>query len=163
GGDARLLLVVGDAGIGKTRLVAEAMRRAAAEGMMPLQGGCLPLGEKLPLLPVREALGGLGRVEDGRALEAALAAAPRFARAEIQRLLPQLGDGGGDAGVRGEAWRRDRLFAAVAEVLAAVAGSCPAVLVVEDVHWADSATLDLLTFLSGVGRGSVVVVVTCRS
>jgi DNA-binding CsgD family transcriptional regulator/tetratricopeptide (TPR) repeat protein len=59
--------------------------------------------------------------------------------------------------------RRDRLFAAVAEVLAAVAGRCPAVLVVEDVHWADSATLDLLTFLSGAGRGSVVLVVTCRS
>jgi predicted ATPase len=57
-GDARLLLLgVGDAGIGKTRLVGQAVRLAAAEGMLPLWGGCLPLAEKLPLLPVREAAG----------------------------------------------------------------------------------------------------------
>jgi ATP/maltotriose-dependent transcriptional regulator MalT len=163
GGDARLLLVAGDAGVGKTRLVAEAMRLAGAEGTLRLWGGCLPLAEKLPLLPVREALGGLARVEGGRVLEAALAAAPRFASAEMQRLLPELGDGVGEGDVRGEAWRRDRLFAAVGEVLAAVAGRCPVGLVVEDVHWADGATLDLLTFLARAGRGSVVLLVTCRS
>jgi len=163
GGDARLLLVVGDAGVGKTRLVAEGMRPAAAAGTVPLWGGCLPLAEKLPLLPVREALGELRRVEGGRVLEAALAVAPRFVRAEVGRLLPQLGDGEGEEGVRGEAWRRDRLFAAVAELLAAVAGRCPVGLVVEDVHWADSATLDLLTFLARAGRRSVALVVTCRS
>jgi AAA ATPase domain len=138
------------------------MRLAAAEGVMALWGGCLPLAEKLPLLPVREALGELARLDDGRVLEAALAAAPPFVAAEVRRLVPQLGDGGGEEGVRGEAWR-DRLFAAVGELLAAVAGRCPVGLVVEDVHWADSATLDLLTFLARAGRGSVVLVVTCRS
>jgi len=162
-GDARLLLVAGDAGIGKTKLVAEAIRLAAAEGMVPLFGGCLPLAETLPLLPVREALGDLARLEGGRVLEAALGTAPRFVRAEVQRLLPQLGDGDREEGVRGEAWRRDQLFAAVAELLAAVAGPRPVGLVVEDVHWADSATLDLLTFLARAVRGSVTLVVTCRS
>lgn len=58
GGDARLLLVMGDAGVGKTRLVGEGMRRAAAGGMAWIWGGCLPLAEKLPLLPVADALGG---------------------------------------------------------------------------------------------------------
>jgi hypothetical protein len=60
GGDARLVLVAGDAGVGKTRLVAEAMRLAAAEGILRLWGGCLPLAEKLPLLPVREEAGWAG-------------------------------------------------------------------------------------------------------
>jgi DNA-binding CsgD family transcriptional regulator len=161
-GDVRLLLVVGDAGMGKTRLVAESMRLAAAGRTVPLWGGCLPLAEKLPLLPIREALDDLRRFEDGSVLEMALGTAPPFVRGEMGRLLPQLGDGEGDAGVRGEAWRRDRLFAAVAELLAAVAGRCQLALVVEDVQWADSATLDLVTFLARAGRGSVVLVVTCR-
>src|SRR6478609_8461612 len=52
GGEARLLLVVGDAGVGKTRLVTEGMRRTAADGVVSVWGGCLPLREALPLLPV---------------------------------------------------------------------------------------------------------------
>ena len=54
---ARLLLVVGDAGVGKTRFAGEGMRRAAAGGMVPVWGGCLPLAEKLPLLPVAGGAG----------------------------------------------------------------------------------------------------------
>src|SRR5262249_38773376 len=94
------------------------MRLAAAAGTVPLWGGCLPLAEKLPLLPVREALGELRRVEGGRVLEAALAVAPRFVRAEVGRLFPQLGDGEGEEGVRGEAWRRDRVVGGGARPLA---------------------------------------------
>ena len=55
GGDTRLLLVAGDAGVGKTRLVGEGMRRAAADGMVSVLGGGLPLAGELPLLPVAEA------------------------------------------------------------------------------------------------------------
>jgi ATP-dependent Clp protease ATP-binding subunit ClpA len=55
GGDARM--VVGDAGVGKTRFVAEGMARAAAEGMPSVSGACRPLAEKLPLLPMAEAVG----------------------------------------------------------------------------------------------------------
>ena len=86
-------------------------------------------------------------------------------RDEVGRLLPQLGPGGGPgAGGRDEGWRRERLFSAVADLLGAVAGESGAGLVVEDVHWADSATLDFLTFLARGGhRGAVTVVATCRS
>ena len=62
-------------------------------------------------------------------------------------------------------WSRERLFAGVAEVLVVVAGESPSGLglVVEDVHWADSETLDFLTFLVRAGRrGPVRVVATCR-
>src|SRR5215472_14802218 len=65
-------------------------------------------------------------------------------------------------GGRGEGWRRERLFAGVAESLSALAQRCGLVLVIEDVHWADSATLDFLTFLARAGGGPLTVVATCR-
>jgi predicted ATPase len=63
-----------------------------------------------------------------------------------------------------EEWRHERLFAAMAEVLGGVARRFAVVLLVEDVHWADPTTLDLLTYLTRAGReSSVSLVVTCRS
>jgi DNA-binding CsgD family transcriptional regulator len=166
-GDARLVLVVGDAGMGKTRFVAEGMARAAAGGVVMVRGECLPLAETLPLLPVAAAVGELARMDGGALLEAGLAAAPGYVRGEVGRLVPGLSPGGepGLAGGRDEGWQRQRLFAGVAELLAAVADAAGGRvgLVAEDVHWADGATLDLLTFLTRAGsRGAVSVVVTCR-
>jgi predicted ATPase len=164
GGDARLLLAMGDAGVGKTRLVAEGLRRAAAGGLIVAVGGCLPLAEKLPLLPVADALAELGRLEQGRMLEAALGLTPPYVRVEVARLLPQLGSAEQAPGERAEDWRQERLFTAIAELLEAAAARTGLCLVVEDVHWADTATLDFLTFLVRAGHGSAVtVVVTCRS
>jgi DNA-binding CsgD family transcriptional regulator len=160
---ARLVLVVGDAGIGKTRFVGEGLAQAAAGGMSVISGGCLPLAEKLSLLPVADALDGLTRLDGGALFEAALAAAPDYVRPEVARLLPRLG---GEASAVGpvEGWRHERLFVAVAELLGGVARRAPLGLLVEDVHWADGATLDFLTYLVRVGRGDAVsVVVTCRS
>src|SRR6516165_3572145 len=166
GGDARLVLVVGDAGVGKTRLVEEGMARAALAGMVMVRGECLPLAGTLPLLPVADALGELGRLEGGRLLAAALDAAPEYVPAEVGRLLPGAGPrGGAVGGGRDDDWGRERLFAAVAELLAAAAGRAGSGvgLVVEDVHWADAATLDCLTFLGRAGRPEPVrVVATCR-
>ena len=163
GGDARLVLVVGDAGVGKTRFVGEGMRRAPG-GMAWISGGCLPLAEKLPLLPVADALGELSRLDGGGLLEAALGLTPRYVRAEVERLLPQLGTAEPGKGSRGEGGQRERLLSAVAELLGAVAGRCGLAMVIEDVHWADSATLDCLMYLARAGRGdALTVVVTCRS
>ena len=67
-----------------------------------------------------DALGELYRVDGGELLEAALAATPRYVRIEVERLLPQLGSGAAEPSGRGESGQRDRLFAAVAELLSAV-------------------------------------------
>jgi tetratricopeptide (TPR) repeat protein len=164
GGDTRLVLVVGDAGIGKTRFAAEGMRLAAAGGLVSVWGGCLPLADKLSLLPMAEALGELATLDSGSLLATALNMAPPYVRGEVGRLVPQLGSGELATGPRGEGWRRDRLFTAVAELLGAAARRSGLGVVIEDVHWADRETLDLLTFLVRAGRDSGVrVVVTCRS
>jgi predicted ATPase len=92
---ARLVLVVGDAGIGKTRFVAEGLARACAGGMVAVGGGCLPLAEKLPLLPIADALSELTRLGGGAQFEAALDAAPAFVRPGVARLLPKLAAGAG--------------------------------------------------------------------
>jgi predicted ATPase len=164
GGDTRLLLVVGDAGVGKTRFAGEGMRQSAAGRMVWVSGGCLPLAGELPLLPIADALGELSRLEGGGLLDVALGTVPPYVRAEVGRLLPQLGAGEPGPGGRAEGWQRERLFSAVAELLDAVTRECGLGVVIEDVHWADGATLDCLTYLARAGRGGgLTVVVTCRS
>ena len=164
GGDARLLLVMGDAGVGKTRLVTEGMRRVAADGVVAVWGGCLPMRETLPLLPVADALAELSRVDGGELLDAALAVTPRYVGSEVERLVPRLGSGAAEPSRQVESGQRERLFAAIAELLGAVAQRGRVVLVVEDVHWADAATLDCLTFLTRARPDvALPVVVTCRS
>ena len=165
--DFRLVLVAGDAGVGKTQFLETGIARAGAAGMVLLRGECLPLAHTLPLLPVAEALGELGKLDDGGLLAAALDDTPAYVRAEVGRLLPGIGTGGGAVpDARGGEWSRERLFAGLAELLAAVAARFVrgAGLVIEDVHWADSATLDCLTYLARAARqGGVRVVATCRT
>jgi DNA-binding CsgD family transcriptional regulator/tetratricopeptide (TPR) repeat protein len=162
GGDVRLFLITGDAGVGKTRLVTEGMARLA-DGAIAVWGGCLPMRETLPLLPLADALGELSRVDRGGVLESALTAAPGYVRGEVARLLPELGLGAAES-ADPAGGQRDRLFAAIADLLGVVARRRRIVLVVEDVHCADAATLDCLTFLTRArSNAAVPVVVTCRS
>jgi DNA-binding CsgD family transcriptional regulator/tetratricopeptide (TPR) repeat protein len=162
-GDDRLLLVMGDAGVGKTRLVTEGMRRLASEGVVAVWGGCLPMRETLPLLPLADALGELSKIDRGDVLDSALAVAPRYVREELARLLPELGSESAEP-VRAESGLRERLFAAISDLFGAAARRRQVAMVVEDVHWADAATLDCLTFLTRARRDrALLVVVTCRS
>ncbi len=114
-------------------------------------GACLPLAEKLPFLPVAEALDALSRIEDGALLAGALAVIPAYAQAEAARLLPHLEAADALPGAKPAAGQRERMFSGVAELLAAVARRSGLAVVIEDVHWADGATLDFLTFLARAG------------
>src|SRR5271166_5083219 len=158
-GQAVVALIGGDAGVGKTRLVAEMTRLAAARGFTVLSGRCAELGESVPYLPMADALRGATRTP---------AAAPGLAdalasRPLLGRLLPESGTaaaGGGD----GDGMGRQRMFGAVLGLLAELAAAAPVLLVFEDLHWADASTRDLLTFLSRVlGTERVVIAGTYRT
>lgn len=98
-------------------------------------------------------------------LETALGQLPGYVRAELARLVPGLADAAAVGGRgQGEGWERERLFTAVGDVLLQVAQRSRVVFLVEDVHWVDGATLDLLTYLRAATRGSTLsLVVTCRT
>ena len=152
------VVVAGEAGVGKTRLVAELLHDAADGGVVALTGGCLDVGDGvLAYAPLVEALRQLARVLEPGELERVLGGA----RAELARLVPELGGpaAGGQAAVLAPA----RLFELLLGVLHRLAGRGPLLLVVEDLHWADQSTRDLLGFLVRNLRGGVALVATYRS
>jgi DNA-binding CsgD family transcriptional regulator/tetratricopeptide (TPR) repeat protein len=156
-GEPSLVLVGGDAGIGKTRLLGEFV--AGARDALVLSGGCLDLGEAaLPYAPVVEALRALSRQLGPQRLRT-LVTGPRR---ELVRLLP--GIEVERAVPSGEAAGQARLFEAVLSTLEALGKERPVVLAVEDLHWADRSTLALLEFLArNLGRGRVLLVATYRT
>ena len=148
-------LVSGDAGMGKTRLVAE-LATVAAGGFMVLSGRCAELGDSVPYLPLADALRSADHAAP--ALADAIAARP-----VLGLLLP---DQGAAEPAPGEAagMAQQRLFGAVLGMLAELAERTPVLLILEDMHWADRSTRDLLTFLSRVlHRERVAVVATYRT
>ena len=164
-GEPRFVVVRGEAGIGKTRLVREACDIARAEGALVLLGECLDIGPAgLPYLPVAEALRGLARQLDPAALEQAVGPGRRELAAVVPELSPEAPDVPADhsAGVP-SGLGQARLFERVLGLLRTLAQSSPVALVIEDVHWIDRATRDLLTFLSrNLTDERLTVVLTCR-
>lgn len=137
-GTAGAVLIAGDAGVGKTRVLDEVAARAAHAGMTVLTGHCVDLGDVgLPYLPFTEILGVLA---DDERFAAALAAHPA-----VDRLLGAGSDAARDAG------GRLRLFEGIAGLLADLSDIAPLLLVLEDLHWADQSSRDLLRFLLSRG------------
>jgi DNA-binding CsgD family transcriptional regulator/tetratricopeptide (TPR) repeat protein len=158
-GEPVVVLVGGEAGVGKTRLVVELTARCAAGGIQVLAGGCVPVGDgALPYAPIVEALRAL-LAEVGAATVRELVG-PSWP--ELARLLPALGepDRSSPPGQAAQA----RLFELLLGLLGRLADRAPLVLVIEDVHWADQSTRDLLAFLvRNLRRERVLLVVTYRS
>ena len=155
------VLIGGEAGVGKSRLAGEFGARARAAGAVRiLSGYCLDLSaEGLPFAPftgvLRELVHELGA--DGLA-----ALLPGQGTRDLARLLPELGEPG-IQGDPGEA--RARMFEEVLVLLEHLAEAGPVVLVIEDAHWSDRSTRDLLAFLIGNQHvlAGVLIVVTFRS
>jgi DNA-binding CsgD family transcriptional regulator len=140
-GQPIVMLVSGDAGVGKTALLAELAGEATERAFTILWGRCAELADTVPYLPLADAL----RSAPGGRLADALATRP-----VLTRLLPdreitrQPGDLPGLA--------QQQLFGAVVGMLTELAEAQPVLLVLEDLHWADRSTRDLVTFLSRVLR-----------
>jgi DNA-binding CsgD family transcriptional regulator/tetratricopeptide (TPR) repeat protein len=158
-GDPAALLVGGDSGVGKSRLVGEFAKRADAAGARVLTGDCIELGEgELPYAPVVGALRDLQRAAGTEAL--AELAGP--GRAELGRLLPEVGELA--AADPDPEFAQARLFEVLLALLGRLGEQAPLVLVIEDLHWADRSTRDFLAFLLRAARRErLALIATYRS
>ncbi len=163
GGQPQAVLVVGEAGIGKTRLATEFVAWASAQGADVMRGHALDMGGRLPYRTLVEAL--RERLEAENAPEDLL---EDVWLAELSRLLPELRVRYPDLPVptEDELTAKGRLFEAVARLFGALARRAPLVLLLEDLHWVGGSSLDLLRYLghSWKEHGSrVLLLLTVRS
>ena len=167
-GQPGLVIVLGEAGIGKTALAGASMDLAVRSGGLVLAGACLDIGEQgLPYLPVAEALRRLARATAADELDALLGSA----RGDFAALAPLLSrDPGGELvappapGTDGPSGASQaRLFEQFLGLLARLSARGLVFLVIEDVQWVDRATRDLVTFLvRNMTTERVVAMLTCR-
>ena len=158
-GVPRLCLLTGEAGIGKSRLIAELAQQVAAAGAPVLYGACVE-SPRPPYGPFVDAISldlrGLDPVAAGRRLGTAAG--------ELSRIVPELRDRFGTAAhVSGESpvGEQMRLFGAVGDYLQHAAQP-RALVVIEDIHWAASGTLALLAHIVRTAGGSILLVVSSR-
>src|SRR5947199_2164883 len=163
GGQPQAVLVVGEAGIGKTRLASEFVAWAQAQGALVLSGRAFEMGGRLPYQPLVEAL--RSRLEEENAPEDLL---DDVWLAELSRLLPELRGRYPDlpAPTEDELMAKMRLFEAVARLFDALARSAPLVLLLDDLQWVDGPSLELLRYLGRHWKGhdsQVLLLGTVRS
>ena len=160
-------LIGGEAGIGKTRLTRELAALADGQGCCVLTGQCVELGgDGLPLAPLVDALRTLARsLPPGVLADVLGPAAPA-----LSRLLPELAAAGAaprsaPAGLMAsEDMGKAQLLEHVLGTFDRLSGLRPVLLVVEDLHWADRSTLDLVAFLfRSLRQSRVMITVTYRS
>jgi DNA-binding CsgD family transcriptional regulator/tetratricopeptide (TPR) repeat protein len=141
-GQGSLALVSGEAGIGKTTLVQDLVRQAEEQGAFIHTGGCYDMTTSPPYGPWVEIISNFPETGD------------------FPRVPDPLRAGGGMAGIDSQA----ELFDLVARFLRDTARVCPLVLLVEDIHWADSGSVDLLRFLArALSDVPVLLIATYRS
>jgi class 3 adenylate cyclase len=150
GGEPQLVTVVGEPGIGKSRLIREVIAHETG-GASPLVGRCLAYGDGITYWPLAEMLRQLERRPGG--LDAILAG-----DAEAELIASRLAAARGEAVAAspGEvAWSARRL-------IERLAGSDLVFVIVDDIHWAEPAMLDLIEYVSATARGRVVVLCAAR-
>jgi ATP/maltotriose-dependent transcriptional regulator MalT len=153
-GDPQVVVIGGEAGIGKSRLVAEFADTLPREARLVV-GHCLELGpDGPPYAPFAAVLRSLAAELGPDQLAELLGPG----RSELSRLAPDLGPGLPD-----DAMGRGRLFEAMATLIERCAVDRPLVVVIEDLHWSDSSTRDLLRFLMRtVGDARILFLLTYR-
>jgi class 3 adenylate cyclase/tetratricopeptide (TPR) repeat protein len=155
GSAVRMVTVIGDAGVGKSRLVHEVVERIAA-GARVLRGRCLPYGDGITFWPLRVMLSAAGVREDD---------SPEQAR---DKLLHALGDAGvvdriaAAIGLSSTVYPLHEVYWAARKVLEILATDAPVVAVIDDIHWAETAFLDLLEHVLETSRGAPILLL-CTS
>src|SRR5215204_2438904 len=143
-GESRFVALAGEAGIGKTRLARELASEARELGCTVLAGACSDAELTLPYLPFVEAIGNYLDEVDADHLGEQLG--PGIA--ELAQLFPQLSRGAGPEQSPDPGQAKLRLFEALVSLLALPARERALLMVIEDVHWADASTRELLDYLA---------------
>lgn len=133
-------LVIGEAGLGKSRLAREFLSWAEARGADVMRGRGFEVGGRLPLQPIIEAL--RLRLSEDAAPERLLPEQPW--RGHLARLLPELGQATSGDGPQD----RLHLFEAVSRFVGGIAASGPVVVAIDDLHWSDESSLDMLRYMA---------------
>ena len=137
------LLVAGEAGVGKTRFTGEIAREASERGFRVLRGECVDVGgSSLPYGPLVDVLRSVSYEFD----EAELAALAGPSRADLARLVPSFGTDATVSLAQSE-WVQSRLFEGLLGLFGRLAERAPTLIVFEDLHWADQATREAISFL----------------
>ena len=159
-GASRVVVVAGEAGIGKSRILDEVVRRAEDAGTRAVIGRCVETGgSELPFAPLAEILRGMAGAFDKTRLPELLGPS----RGELARIVPEFADRPLHATGPGGEEARSRLFAALVDAVRGVAAERPLLIGLEDLHWADRSTLDVLGFVARTLRDDPVgIVVTVR-
>jgi DNA-binding SARP family transcriptional activator/predicted ATPase len=156
-GHGRVVAVIGEAGVGKTRLLAEFAAEAVARGGRVFLGRCYEAEQMLPFASWVDALRA-GRLS---AEQEVLQTLGPLWRTELTRLLPELGRSG-QAPAQGPVDYR-QLFESVAQLVRHLAVRQPVLLILEDLHWGDEMSLRLLSFIGRrLGKWPIVVAGTAR-
>src|SRR5487761_158629 len=157
-GDGGVVIVGGEAGMGKTRLVADLVVRARRRGCVVVSGVCSEAELSLPYLPFLEAIGNYLAREDVAALRERLGPASD----DPAQLFPQMGR---PQLAEGEAQQAKlRLFESILLLLRDAARNSALLVVLEDLHWADPATRELVDYATRRLRSTnVLVLATYRT
>lgn len=153
----RILVVAGEAGVGKTRLVADLARSVGRQEAVVATTRCFAATGSVPLAPVADWL-------RSPQLRMAIRRLDPVWRHEVERLVPErdsITDPGAGARAKVDAWQRLRFFEGLARAFRAV--DRPLLLTVEDLQWCDKATISWLSFLAAfLGSTPVLVIATAR-
>jgi predicted ATPase/class 3 adenylate cyclase len=156
GGQGQIVFIVGEPGIGKSRLLYEFRRGLGAEATW-LEGHCGPFGQSTPFLPLIDLLRWSFGIAEGDPeatmvgkIERGVLALGEDLRSIVPFVLNLLSVGSGDTAVLGmdPQQRRGEIFDALRRLMARAAEARPQVVVYEDLHWIDQATEDYLLFFA---------------
>src|SRR5437870_913841 len=162
-GKGQLVLLSGEAGIGKSRLVAEAKTYATAQGFLLLQGQCFPTDRSCPYAPLLDLLRSHLASSSREQVDTRMGCLASALSPLLLDLLPLPSDLPSLPPLDSEHEKR-RLFAALAHLFLRQATKQPALLIVEDLHWSDETSLDFLHYLARRCTASpLLVLLTYRS
>jgi class 3 adenylate cyclase len=159
-GRGQVVVIAGEAGVGKTRLVNALRVSAARAGTAVMSGSCSEADLTLPYMPFVEGIGNYLASVDGERIKTRLGPATRR---QLGHLFPQLELSPPDeVGDPGQA--RMRLYEALLTLLQFAAEQRGLLLILEDLHWADASTRELLDYLARrVRRSRILILGTYRS